>query len=53
NSIITNPARNKRSIEALKEIVLARVANPDSKRGSVNNPEENFAVHLVSPAVLK
>ena len=46
NSIITNPARNKRSIEALKEIVLARVANPDSKRGSVNNLEENFAVHL-------
>ena len=46
NSIITNPARNKRSIEALKEIVLARVANPDSKRGSVINLEANFAVNL-------
>jgi len=46
NSIITNPARNKRSQEALKEIVLARVANPDSKRGSVCNLEVNFAVHL-------
>ena len=46
NSIITNPARNKRSIEALKEIVLARVANPDSKRASVSNLEANFAVHL-------
>ena len=39
NTIITNPARNKRSIEALKEIVLARVANPDSKRASVSNLE--------------
>lgn len=46
NKIITNPARNKRSQEALKEIVLARVANPDSKRGSVINLEQNFAVHL-------
>jgi transposase len=46
NGLIGNPARNKRSIEALKEIVLARVANPDSKRGSVNNLETNFAVHL-------
>jgi len=46
DSIIPNPKRNKRSIEALKEIVLARVANPDSKRASVGNLEENFAVHL-------
>lgn len=46
NGIIGNPARNKRSIEALKEIVLARVANPDSKRGSVLNLEANFAVTL-------
>ena len=46
NGIITNPARNKRSQEALKEIVLARIANPDSKRASVQGLEENFAVHL-------
>ena len=46
NGIITNPARNRRSQEALKEIVMARVANPDSKRGSVSNLEANFAVHL-------
>ena len=46
NSIIGNPARNKRSQEALKEIVLARVANPDSKRASVSNLEANFAVNL-------
>ncbi len=44
--IIANPARNKRSIQALREIVLARVANPQSKRGSVLTLEENFAVHL-------
>lgn len=46
NGIITNPSRNRRSQEALKEIVLARVANPDSKRASVSNLEANFAVHL-------
>ena len=46
NGIITNPARNKRSREALKEIVLARIANPDSKRASVQSLEEGFAVHL-------
>jgi len=46
NSIITNPARNRKSQEALKEIVLARVANPDSKRASVSSLEANFAVHL-------
>ena len=46
NSIIGNPARNRRSQEALKEIVLARVANPDSKRASVSSLETNFAVHL-------
>ena len=46
DKIIPNPLRNKRSNEALKEIVLARVANPDSKRSSVGNLEENFAVNL-------
>jgi len=46
NGIITNPARNRKSQEALKEIVLARVANPDSKRASVSSLEANFAVHL-------
>ena len=46
NSIITNPARNKRSQEALKEIVLARVANPEPKGASVRSLEKNFAVHL-------
>jgi transposase len=46
DTIITNPARNKRSKEALREIVLARVANPDSKRASVANLEASFGVNL-------
>ena len=46
NKILANPARNVASNRALKEIVLARVANPDSKRGSVINLEENFGVSL-------
>lgn len=46
NRVIANPARNVASNRALKEIVLARVANPDSKRGSVLNLEENFGVNL-------
>lgn len=41
-SIISNPIRHKGVIAALKEIVLARIANPDSKRGSVNNLNNNF-----------
>jgi len=46
NNILHNPARNKVSNNILKEIVLSRVANPDSKRGSVLNLSENFGVHL-------
>jgi transposase len=46
NRVIANPARNVASNRALREIVLARVANPDSKRGSVLNLEENFGVNL-------
>ena len=46
DKVIKNPARNVASAKALKEIVLSRVANPDSKRGSVTNLEENFGVIL-------
>jgi len=53
NRIITNPARNVASNRALKEIILARVANPDSKRGSVLNLEENFGVSLDLKQVYK
>lgn len=53
NKILANPARNVASNRALKEIVLARVANPDSKRGSVISLEENFGVSLDLKAVYR
>jgi len=53
DKVIGNRARNARSIEILKEIVLARVANPDSKRGSVFNLEKNFGVNLDLKAVYR
>ena len=51
--VIGNRARNACSIEILKEIVLARIANPDSKRGSVFNLEKNFGVKLNLKAVYR
>jgi transposase len=51
--VIGNRARNASSIKILKEIVLARVANPDSKRGSVFNLEKNFGVKLNLKAVYR
>ena len=51
--IIANPARNVASNKILKEIVLSRVANPDSKRGSVLDLEENFGVNLNLNAVYR
>jgi transposase len=51
--VIGNKARNARAIGILKEIVLARIANPDSKRGSVFNLEENFGVELDLKAVYR
>lgn len=53
NKILYNPARSVAAGKALKEIVLARVANPDSKRGSVTNLEENFGVKLDLNAVYR
>jgi len=50
-TVLPNPARNVSSCNILKEIVLARVANPDSKRGSVLNLAENFGVKLDLKAV--
>jgi len=51
--ILANPARNVASNKILKEIVLSRVANPDSKRGSVLDLEENFGVNLNLNAVYR
>ena len=46
SSIIKNPARNKAAVSMLRNIVLARIANPKSKRATVNLLEENFGITL-------
>ena len=45
-SIIPNPSRHVATSKALKEMVLARVANPDSKSGSVDMLSSKFGVNL-------
>jgi len=45
-TILPNPTKNKATVKALKEIVLARVANPNSKSGSVNTLSSKFGVNL-------
>jgi len=45
-SIIPNSSRHVATSKALKEIVLARVANPDSKSGSVDMLASKFGVNL-------
>ncbi len=52
-SIFANPARNKTSIEHFKNIVLSRIAKPDSKRATVNMLEENFGICLNLDSVYK
>ncbi len=44
--VIPNPARNKAAMEALREIVLARIANPQSKRSSVEELQRHFGIDL-------
>jgi hypothetical protein len=45
-TIIDNYSRNSASCKALKEIVLARIANPGSKKASVDKLASNFGVNL-------
>ena len=45
-SIIKDNSKNPATSKALKEIVLARVANPDSKKASVDKLASSFGVHL-------
>lgn len=44
--IIENPARNKSIVKMLRDITMARIANPKSKRASVDMLEEDFGVTL-------
>lgn len=46
SEVIANPARNEMSNRTFKDIVLARLANPLSKRASVLMLEEDFGVSL-------
>ena len=45
-TIFANPARAVSAVDTFKEIVLARIAVPDSKRASVTMLEDNFGVSL-------
>lgn len=44
--IIENPARNKSIVKMLRDITMARIANPKSKRASVDMLEEDFGITL-------
>ncbi|MFH1127830.1 MAG: IS1634 family transposase, partial [Candidatus Omnitrophota bacterium] len=45
-AVFKNPARQKAMVDTYKHIVLARIANPQSKMASVDMLEENFGVSL-------
>jgi len=45
-SIFANPARNVSSVQIFKDILMARIAKPDSKRGSVEMLEDNFGISI-------
>lgn len=45
-SVIANPARNRSAAAMFRDIVLSRIANPKSKRATVDLLEENFGVSL-------
>ncbi len=45
--VIANPERNQQAARILKEIVTARIANPESKRGSVIDLSSRFGINLI------
>ncbi|MBU0744147.1 MAG: IS1634 family transposase [Gammaproteobacteria bacterium] len=45
-SVMKNPARHVSSVNIYRDIVLARIANPISKRGSVDMLEKDFGVTI-------
>ena len=53
NEIIKNPARHRAAVKMFRNIVLARIANPASKRSSVAMLEEDFGVSLNLDLVYK
>ena len=53
NKVLSNPSRNKKSVEILKELTLARIANANSKRSTKDNLEKNFGVKLSLNSIYK
>lgn len=45
-SVFKNPARQKALVNIFRDIVMARIANPVSKRASVDMLEEDFGISL-------
>jgi len=50
---IGNPSRRVKSAKILKHIVMARIANPCSKRSSTIDLARDFGIHLDLPAVYR
>lgn len=46
DKVLEKPSRNVSSVEIFKNMVLARIANPQSKRGSVEMLAQDFGVNL-------
>ncbi len=44
--VIQNPKRYKAAVRTFRDVVMARIANPLSKRGSVDMLEEDFGVGI-------
>jgi len=53
DKILSNPARKVHSQKIIRDIVLARIANPQSKRESVRFLEKNFGISLNLDSVYK
>lgn len=52
-NIFSNPARQVSTVNTFKNIILARIANPQSKRASVNMLEEDFGITINLQSVYK
>jgi len=51
--VIKNPARHKATVKMFRDIVLGRIANPQSKRSTVGMLEEDFGITLDLERVYK
>ena len=51
--VVKNPARHKATVKMFRDIVLGRIANPQSKRSTVGMLEEDFGITLDLDRVYK